>query len=148
MLPDLLRHVVITKCLFSSALSQVQLEMLKNEFKLIQDCSQGRAISKVKKTRMSSSWLSDVIQHVVHRRDKEEPSRNPASSNLSSFKPRESGCSTRLLRVKWSRQHWLSFPEKGRQHVGKLSWKLTMKLPIVFLSWGEQHPFPVTTQWL
>ena len=21
-----------------------------------------------------------------------------------------------------------------------------MKLPIVFLSWGEQHPFPVTTQ--
>lgn len=53
-------------------------------------------------------------EHLVHRRDKEEPSRNPASSNLSSFKPSESGCSTRLLRVKWSRQHWLFFSGKGK----------------------------------
>ena len=51
-------------------------------------------------------------EHLVHHRDREEPSRNPASSNLSSFRPSESGCSTSLPCLKWSRQHWLFFRKR------------------------------------
>ena len=57
----------------------------------------------------SKTLFKPLQEHLVHLRDREEPSRNPASSNLSSFRPRESGCSASL---KWSRQHWLFFRKR------------------------------------
>ena len=65
---------------------------------------------------------------LVHHRHREEPSRNPALSNLSSFRPRERCCSTSLFSRKrennmpesfhgsWWWNHQLSFSAKGNSN--------------------------------